>query len=184
MNNIDTLVLLLPILFIIHDFEEIVMAEVWEKRYKEKISKVWSPKKIPFGLNYMQNCKTAAINLGVLGQFLFIAFVCLLSVFFQNYILWYGFMIGFTLHLVTLHVKVIIDFKKYVPGILTAPIVLIPCLWIIFKAHSILQYDIITVFLSTIFIMFANGIFTFKVLHKKTGPWSEWLYKYSQKENV
>jgi hypothetical protein len=38
MNTMNFIVWMLPIIFMIHDFEEILMAEVWGKRYKEKIN--------------------------------------------------------------------------------------------------------------------------------------------------
>lgn len=34
MNNINTIVWLLPIIFMIHDFEEIIFIKVWRKRYQ------------------------------------------------------------------------------------------------------------------------------------------------------
>ncbi len=37
MYNIKTIIWLLPILFMIHDFEEIIMAEAWSKRFKKEL---------------------------------------------------------------------------------------------------------------------------------------------------
>jgi hypothetical protein len=48
------IVRMLPVIFILHDFEEIIMAEGWGKRYKERINRLW-PNKQPFGLNYMKH---------------------------------------------------------------------------------------------------------------------------------
>ena len=68
MNTMSFIVWMLPIMFVIHDFEEIIMAEVWGKRHRKEINAVW-PKKQPFGLNYVENCHTPVFAIGVLILF-------------------------------------------------------------------------------------------------------------------
>lgn len=36
MNTINTIVWLFPVIFMLHDFEEIIFVEAWKRKYKKK----------------------------------------------------------------------------------------------------------------------------------------------------
>lgn len=177
MKNINVLVWLLPIIFMIHDFEEIIMAEVWGKRYRNEID-VAFPKRKPFGLNYIKYCQTPTFTVGVEFEFILFTLICLFSVIFQSYVLWFGTLIGFILHMIILHIPLCIRIKNYVPGIITSAIFLLPSIWILYTAEKIMNYGVGTIMLAC--MMGITLIITVvPALHKLMGSWSEWLYKYS-----
>ena len=50
MKTMSFLVWSLPILYMLHDFEEIILAEAWTSRYKKEINQCFGNNQ-PFGLN-------------------------------------------------------------------------------------------------------------------------------------
>lgn len=178
MNNIVFWVWLLPVLFMLHDFEEIVMAEAWGDRYKTKINKVW-PKRQPFGLKYVnKSYQTASFSIGVEVIFLFYTLISFFSVLFNNYFLWYAIMIGLLLHFILLHIVMSIRFKGYVPGVITSVIFLFPNGWLLYYAQETLHYSLPTIVLACATVV-ALAAILFPILHKSMGPWSNWIKKYS-----
>jgi len=178
MNNMNSIVWMFPIIFMLHDFEEIIMAEVWGKRYSKSINTAW-PKRQPFGLNYVQHCHTPTFSIGVEVLFLFFSLISLFSLIFQNYFFWYSAFLGITLHLVFIHMFICIYFKHYVPGVITSIIFLLPSIWILFTAANILHYNLNTILLACL-VGIALIIILMPVLHKLMDPFSKLLYKYSE----
>lgn len=177
MNNMYFIVWMMPIIYILHDFEEISLAEVWAKRFKKEIDLAW-PKRQPFGINYVNHYQTPTFALGVYVLFLTSSVVTLLSVVFQNYFLWYGAFLGITLHLIFVHMLLCIKFKHYVPGVITSIILLIPSIWFLYQSEMILHYGVITILLACL-LGIALTVFFMLFIHKQMGHWSELLYKYS-----
>lgn len=178
MNNIVFWVWMLPVLFMLHNFEEIIMAEAWGNRYRTKINKIW-PNRQPFGLKYIhKSYQTATFSIGVEVIFFLFVLVSFFSVLFDNYFLWYTSMIGLLLHFVFLHIAMSIRFKNYVPGVVTSILFLFPNGWILYNAEKILQYSVLTVLLACATVI-ALAVILFSVLHKSMGPWSKWVEHYA-----
>lgn len=178
MNSMSFIVWMLPIIFMLHDFEEIIMAEVWGKRYRKAINTVW-PKMQPFGLNYVHTFHTPTLSIQVGVLFSLFSLVSLFSVFLQNYFLWYGAVLGVTLHLIFIHILICIWFKHYVPGVITSIIFLLPSAWLLFTAEKILHYDVSTILLACL-VGIALTAILIPALHKLMSPLSRVLDKYSE----
>jgi hypothetical protein len=178
MNNMNFIVWMLPIIFMLHDFEEIIMAEVWGKRYRKAINSAW-PKMQPFGLKYVDKCHTSSLSIQVEVLFLFFSLLSFFSVLFQNYFLWYGAFLGVALHLIFIHMLICIRFKHYVPGVITSIIFLFPSAWLLFTAKKILHYDVNTIMLACP-VGIALTAILLPTLHKLMSPLSRVLYKYSE----
>lgn len=180
MRTMNFIVWMLPVIFMIHDFEEIIMAEVWGERYKERIDRLW-PNKQPFGLNYIKHCHTPTFSIGVEVEFVLFSVISFFSVVFQGYFIWYGAFLGLLLHMVFIHMLICIKFKNYVPGVITSIIFLLPGIWFLYEAGKLLQYRTGTYFLACLFgIILVAAIIP--LLHKLMAYWSEWLYAYSRKK--
>ena len=179
MNTMNFIVWILPVIFMLHDFEEIIMAEVWSIRYKSKISSLWVKWK-PFGLNYIHNFQTPTFSIAVGVEFLGFTLISLFSIVFQSFFLWYGAFLGLILHYVLIHMLLCIKFKGYVPGVFTSIIFLFPSIWILVEANKILHYGIGIILLACLLGIVLTFIF-FQVLHKLMGHWSDLLYVYSKK---
>jgi hypothetical protein len=179
MNTIFFIIWLQPIIFMIHDFEEIVMAEVWGKRFKAEIDSAW-PKKQPFGINYIKQCQTPTFAIGVEVEFLIFTVICLLSAAFQNYVVWMGAFLSITLHMVIVHLPLCLKIRKYVPGIITSAVFFFPSVWLLYQSFIILHYGVVELLLALL-VGIALIVFVMPLLHKAMGSWSEWLYKYSKR---
>lgn len=177
MNTMNFIVWLFPVIFMLHDFEEIIMVEVWGSHYSKEINTVW-PKRQPFGLNYKHFCQTPTFSIAVAVEFLLFSLISLLSVIFQSYFFWYSAFIGFTLHLVFVHMLICIRFKHYVPGLITAIIFILPSIWLLYVAKMIIPYDMSTILLACLLGIILI-ITILPVLHKAMGTWSKWLHHYS-----
>ncbi|URZ18482.1 hypothetical protein CLFE_045700 (plasmid) [Clostridium felsineum DSM 794] len=182
MSTMNVIVWMLPVFFILHDFEEIIFAEIWAKRYEKEIDATFT-KKQPFGLRYIHNWRTATFSVGVEFIFLIYTIITLLSVIFNSYFLWYAFFMGLFLHFIFLHLVMCIRFKHYVPGIVTSAIFLIPNLWLLILAEKILKYSLFTNFCACILVIIVTVILM-PALHKLMGIFSTWLYRYSKPKKL
>lgn len=180
MNTMQFIVWMFPVIFMLHDFEEIIMAEIWGKRYKNKIDSVW-PKRQPFGLDYIQHCHTPTFSIGVEVEFLLFTLISFFSVIFQNYFLWFSAFLGVTIHLVFVHMSICIRFKHYVPGVVTSVIFLLPSIWFLYQAGVLLSYGVSTILFACL-LGIGLMIILIPTLHKLMGFWSKMLYQYSKKQ--
>jgi hypothetical protein len=178
MNTMSFIVWMLPIIFMLHDFEEIIMVEAWGNRYRKAINTAW-PQKKPFGLNYVHNYQTPTFSIAVEIVFLFFSLVSLFSVIFQNYFLWFGAFLGVTIHLVFVHMLICIRFKHYVPGVITSIIFLLPSVWFLYNAKQILHYNVNTILLACLLGIILI-IALLPTLHKLMVSLSKWLSRYSE----
>jgi hypothetical protein len=183
MNSMSFYLWLLPVIFMIHEFEEIFMVEAWYEKYKEKIKTTW-PKRMPFGLDYAGHLLSARIGLGIFAEFLVVILICILCALFDNYYAWWGFLAANVIHMLTLHLRDAIQFKGYTPGIITCAITFIPCIWILYQSAAIMQYGMLEVVLSAVVVYYLEGLFMFKFIHKAVASWGERLYQYSQAETA
>lgn len=178
LNTMGFYLWLMPVLFLVHEFEEIFMIEAWFSRYGERIKSTW-PKLMPFGLNNARPHLTATISIAIFFEFILVILVCLVGAIFQNYYAWYGFLAANVIHMLTLHLGNTIKFKGYMPGIITCAITFIPCVWMLYQAAAILHYGVLEVVLSTVGMWLLEGLLTFKVLHKAMASLSKKLEQYS-----
>lgn len=174
MNALFMIVLLFPILFIIHEFEEIAMITVWQKRNEQYIKTLESQnQKAPF----VFKGSTASFSLGVLEEFLILSIITVASYLSNNYELFYGLIIAVTLHFF-MHIFFSIRFKGYVPGI-TTTIILTPFFcFMIYKLNGMLHYNIITSIFS-ISIATLLMIVNLYMLHNVMIKFAERLNKYA-----
>jgi hypothetical protein len=182
MNTIGFYLWLIPVLFMIHEFEEIFMIEAWYEGHKEKINKMWPTKK-PFGLDRAGPYLTATIAIGIFCEYILVIVICLLCALFDNYYAWFAFAIGLILTSVLLHGRDFIKFKGYTPGVITSVILIPPVIWALYQANGILHYGVWWIVLATIVLNIIMGLTAFKLLHGSMPAWSNWLLKISRSEN-
>lgn len=138
MNSMNFLVWMLPVIFMIHDFEEIIMAEVWGKRFRERIALEF-PKRRPFGLADNHKWLTPTFSIAVAIEFFLFSAVSLLSAIFQNYFFWFAAFLGLIIHMFFIHILACVPFKGYVPGAATSLILLWPGIWTLVRACDLLK---------------------------------------------
>ena len=119
------IVWLLPIVFMIHDFEEIIFFKSWIMKNKEYLSEKFPrlSKRLLFRLEKMS---VPAFSLAVAEEFVLLSIVTVLSVVFESYLLWLGIFMGFFIHLLV-HLVQWIALRKYLPAIYTSIASLLYC---------------------------------------------------------
>ena len=116
--KIETLMWLLPIVFMFHDFEEIIMFKPWlaanlpnfEKRLPKWAARIMSRH---------DKLSTSAFALAVAEEFIILSALTLLAVELRLYPFWAGMLLGFFIHLLV-HIGQFAIYRGYVPIILTS----------------------------------------------------------------
>lgn len=174
MNALFIILLLFPILFMIHEFEEIAMINVWQKRNKQYISTLKSQnKKVPFDFKG----STASFSIGILEEFLILSVITIVSYLSNNYVAFYGLFMAVTFHFFV-HIFLSMRFKGYVPGITTTIIFTPFFCFMIYKLNVILHYTMITS-ISSILIATLLMIVNLYILHNIMIKFTELLNKYA-----
>ena len=175
MTDIKVIIWLFPILFIFHDFEEIIFMKSWVSKNRHYLCERF-PKLSKRLLPHFDNITTSSFALGVAEEFILITVITVVSYMTNWYILWVGSFIAFTLHLV-IHCFQTLIVRRYVPSIITSVICLPICIYII--NHIVNLFQLETVVLYSI-IAFVIMIINLVIMHKVMDIFSKWLSKYEQ----
>ncbi len=119
LTSIETLMWLLPVVFMIHDFEEIIMMRPWYLR-NEAFLKVRFPRLVG-SIARTGKLSTSAFALAAAEEFVVLSVVTFVCVEYGLYSVWAGFLIGFFIHLVY-HIGSFIVMRRYVPYVITSVI--------------------------------------------------------------
>lgn len=128
-----------PILFIVHDMEEIIGFGLWLKRNQTLLDR-----KYPKISNTYKPYSTEGMATAVLEEMVLCLIICIISRFTEFYGLWLGAFVAYAFHLIV-HVVQSIAIKKYIPAVITSIICLPFSLWCIAISISSLSFSIIQV---------------------------------------
>ncbi|WP_411742122.1 HXXEE domain-containing protein [Raineyella sp. W15-4] len=177
MLSLGFILWLQPTLFMIHDFEEIIMSGPWSRKYRTEIDRAW-PRHKPFGLGSIRHDAVPTLATGVAIEFVFFTLICVVSAVLGWYSLWLAMFLGITLHFVLIHVPLCIRFGHYVPGVVTSVLLLVPSVWAIVTAVGLLHYGYLEIGWAVV-----AGIATVAVmlplLHRAMAPISELIHGYA-----
>ena len=115
---------MLPILFILHDFEEMIVMPLWKTRHHRKLATL---KKPYFG----SVTQGSAFAVGVLEEFIILLFISGFCQLTHNSLLYLSFVVAYTSHFI-IHYIMCLQFRGYVPGVVTVTLELPMVLMIIF----------------------------------------------------
>jgi hypothetical protein len=130
MPQVETVMWLLPIVFMGHDFEEIIMMRPWLNRYGDRL-KARFPALAGRFLPRIEQLSTSAFALAVAEEFVILAVLTYLSVEFALYSLWLGLLLVFFLHLVV-HIGQVIVLRHYAPVFVTSVLGSFYCLFALY----------------------------------------------------
>lgn len=173
MKDIEILIWLFPILFIFHDFEEIIFMQGWIGRNKAYMQKRF-PRLAKRMLPHFESITTSSFALGVAEEFVLISIITMVSYLTNWYALWIGLFMAFSLHLV-MHCIQAVVLRGYVPAVITSLICLPACFYILnntvqlYNLDTLIQFSILGVLL-----MIAN----LAVIHKGMNSFSRWAASY------
>jgi uncharacterized protein with HXXEE motif len=109
--NIQILMMMFPVVFMFHDFEELCFLESWIRRNANDIRNRFSGKM----WTRLEGYSTSALGIAILMMFLFVSFTSILSVLLNLYTLFAAAMIVFTVHNFV-HIIQPILLRRYVPA--------------------------------------------------------------------
>ena len=147
---------ILPILFILHDFEEMIFMPLWKKRYRQKLVTF----KKPFFGSVTQG---SAFAVGVLEEFVILLFISGLCQMTHNTVLYFSFVIAYTSHFM-IHYIMCLQFRGYVPGVVTVTLELPIVLMIIF--HYWPSEGSLLSVIAYLFVAMALAYTNLKVMHQ------------------
>jgi hypothetical protein len=184
-NSLEGLVWLALALFMVHEFEEIILVKAWSVRHETRIAALF-PKVKPFGLHLFDAngyasapiTETAAIGIGL--QFVLFGLLTLLSVLFGHYLVWLGFMALMPFLSIFMHTRVEIRFKGYTPGFATALLTAVPTVWIVVRVYLLTDYALWAIAVSVAAVNLAFGFFAFRFLHRTATALSARLQRYAE----
>ena len=117
LTSIETLMWLLPIAFMVHDFEEIIMTRPWYLRNEAFLKARFA--RLAGSIARTGTLSTSAFALAVAEEFVILSAVTLVCVEYGLYSVWAGFLIGFFIHLVY-HIGSFLAMGRYVPYVITS----------------------------------------------------------------
>ena len=147
---------MLPILFILHDFEEMIFMPLWKKRYRQKLVTF----KKPFFGSVTQG---SAFAVGVLEEFVILLFISGLCQMTHNTLLYFSFVIAYTSHFM-IHYIMCLQFRGYVPGVVTVTLELPIVLMVIFHYWPS-EVSLLSV-IAYLFVAMALAYTNLKVMHQ------------------
>jgi hypothetical protein len=125
--NTKLLITLLPLVFMLHDFEEIIMFKPWLEKNRAEIKRRF-PRLDKILSKHHDHLSTSAFAVAVLHEFFIIAFITCVSLYFDSYQWWFGAFMAFSLHLIVHMVQWFI-YGKYIPVIVTSILALPYCIY-------------------------------------------------------
>lgn len=174
MDKMGSMVWLFPILFMIHDFEEIIFIKPFLQRHDGYLQT-----KRAFNVKPLLNLKsmsTETFALGVAEEFILVSLVTILSAETQRYEVWLGMFMGFTLHLV-IHLIQTFMIRRYTPFLTTTILCLPACIYMIGVAWDTLDMNLLA-FLTYTLLGFALVVVNLIGVHKGMAVFDRWLIRY------
>lgn len=170
MNDIKVMVWLFPILFMFHDFEEIIFMQSWISKNRDYLTHRFPAlsKKL---FSHFDQITTSAFALGVAEEFIIISFITVVSYVTNWYILWTGLFITFALHLV-IHCIQALVIRKYVPAVVTSIICLPFCIYIISNGVKLFPMNDVILYSVLSFALMAVNLILIHKAMEVFGKWS------------
>lgn len=177
MDTMRVIVWALPVLFMLHDFEEIILVKVWRSRYAHELAGS-QMRKTPFG----DFRSTDSFSIAVEIEFIVLIITALLSCVFNSYFIWYAMFFGFTFHFF-IHFILCGRFKHYVPGAATSVLFLSPCVYILYLSSNILKMSSRNILLYSLLGLVLVVWIVF-VLHKSMRIFENWLIRFENGKKI
>ena len=177
MSTMNAMAWSLLALFMLHEFEEIILIHPWMIRNKGYIERAHAKnKKVPF--DFFTSASSA--SLAIYEEFIIVSAVILLSCIFDSYLVWYGLFAAFTVHLV-IHIIFSVIHHRYVPGLITSGLVLLPSVYILCISAIEISYGWSALLLSTVFVSVLM-LLNLEALHKSVKTFDGWIEKFSEEK--
>lgn len=159
------LIWMLPILFIVHDMEEIMGFGLWRQKNQKMLEE-----KYPKIGNVYREYSTEGMAAAVMEEMILCLLVCCIARGTGFYGIWLGTFIAYTLHLLV-HMGQSIIVRQYIPALATSILCLPLSVWFLIISIQNLDYSVGEIFLWSLAgtVMVAGNLkFAHVILHAFT----------------
>ncbi|MCD7973765.1 MAG: HXXEE domain-containing protein [Candidatus Azobacteroides sp.] len=160
------IVTLLPVVFMIHDFEEIIFFKPWIQKNKNLLKKRF-PKFARFFIPKFEEISVPAFTLAVFEEFLLISVGSFMAIYMDFYLIWLAMLGGFSIHLI-IHLVQWIAIRMYIPALITTFLSIPYCLYTYKYIISQMVFSSAEIFLCTLLGGIGLVLNTF-FIHKLAG---------------
>jgi len=170
--KLETLMWLLPVVFMFHDFEEIIMMKPWFAKNSRDLQQRF-PLMASRLLPHFESLSTSSFALAVAEEFLLLSVITFLAVEHELYALWTGFLLAFFFHLIV-HLIQFALYRKYVPVIMTSLLSIPYCIFALYflNSHNVLDWsDVIRWAIIAAVVTVSNMVF----VHWLAARFEKWL---------
>lgn len=159
---------ILPVLFIFHDFEEIIFMEGWIKRLdKDKLYTRFPARFVKKILKQFDSISTEKFAISVYILYIILIICTLISYIWNLELFWTSMFLFFTFHLF-IHCLQSILLGGYIPAVLTSIICIPICLWILRFIFTDFNFPLYALLCMTLAVSI-TAILILYVLHKIMG---------------
>lgn len=155
------IILIFPIVFMFHEFEEIIGMKPWLSRNGKYLTE-----KFPFIRNpieRMGSLSSSGFAMAVFEEFLIVGIVTVLAVYYEWYYAWMAIFLAFSFHLLV-HIAQWLIIRKYIPMIITSLLCLPYCIYAFIKIVELFSSrDILICFGAGVIFMVINLLFAHKL---------------------
>lgn len=124
-----------PLLFIVHDMEEIMGLGLWLKRNRSFLDE-----KYPKISNTYRPYSTEGMTAAVMEEMVLCLIICIITKLTEFYGLWLGAFVAYAIHLVV-HISQSIVIRRYIPASITSILCLPLSIWFIVSSIEMLSYS-------------------------------------------
>jgi len=177
--KVENLMWLLPAVFMLHDFEEIIMMRPWVNRNADFLRERF-PRLSNRILGHYKKLSTSSFALAVSEEFVIIAAVTFLAVEHGWYAAWGGVLLGFFAHIIV-HLVQFLVVRRYAPMIITS----IPAaLYCVYAVNYLLTAGYTTWQALWPWTLFFIAFVAVNILlvHRMAARFEQWLRRYGKQE--
>ena len=158
------LMLLFPIFFMIHEFEEIIMVEKWMGKYRTDLYMRFPV--LSHRIAMLTEIDTRSFSIIVAEEFLIVSVLTIISVMTGNIIFWYCGLSAFSIHLL---IHLFIIWGKYIPAIVSTVVCAPYCIWSLYETYHILTSVELIIYAVVGFIFCVTNLFYMHKLLRRYG---------------
>lgn len=131
--DVSIVVSLLPLFFLLHELEEIIMVRSWLDKNQAALRERFS--NLGYIIVWMEQMTTRRFIVVAAEEFIIVSLCTLMCLYFGKIVVWYCCLAAFAIHLVVHFIQFVV-WKGYIPAIFTTAFCLPYCFWAMIKTYS------------------------------------------------
>ena len=169
---------LLIVVFMIHEFEEIIVLKFWLIKEKDYLQKNF-PKIGTKIYSQYSTFSTAGLALAIAEEFILISLLIYLAILIPNMYIWFAVLMGLLIHFFV-HIISWIIYKKFVPAAITSVLAIPYCIYglIVYFNNETYKIEMLIIYTIIVIIFFLINL---RFMHYLGKRFSVWEKKYGEK---